>query len=1146
MQLQNLSFATRNGRVVLIYAFFSSLWILLSDHLLQLWFGDSTPLTRFQTIKGWLFVAVTSALLYVLIHKSWRSLQKSYNLLINILEGTTDGIFLKDLQGRYLVINPAASQILGKSVSEIVGKRDIELLPADMMAEVLASDRIVLETQQAHILEESFVVNGDRRTYLTSRNVWRDRRGQVAGLIGITQDVTQYKQVQQALQESEERLRLVLQSMPVMLDAFDGKGNITVWNQECERVTGYTAEEVVGNPQVMQLLYPNSTYLQTMMEQWRSGGNDYRNWEWDMTCKDGSIRRVAWSNISDKFPVSGWAAWGIGVDVTDRTRAEMALRESEERWQLALRGNNDGIWDWNVKTNAVFFSVRWKEMLGYADHEFANDFDEWYRHVHPQDIAQVMQLMQDHFDKKTPFYISEHRMQCKDGSYKWVLDRGQALWDTTGTVVRMAGSHTDITERKYAEAALWQSNQALEERVSQRTAALAELNDHLSAELLERQWIEAALRESECKFRAVFDQAFQCIGLLKPDGTALEINQTLLAFAGTTYETVIERPFAELSIFTASAGLQEQVQQAIAQAALGHLFRSEITVLDVDGNLVTLDFSIKPIRNEADEVVLLISEGRDITQRKQAEEQLRLSNERISLANAELARATRLKDEFLANMSHELRTPLNAILGLSEALQEQVFGTLSDRQRHSLQTIEQSGRYLLELINDILDLSKIESGRMDLQLATVSVEQLCESSLAFVRQQAHQKNILLHSCIPADLGHITLDERRMRQALINLLSNAVKFTPDGGEIRLEVQPDSTHQRLQFSVIDTGIGIAAEHIPKLFKPFVQLDSSLTRRYTGTGLGLALVRRIVELHKGGVTLESEIGQGSRFTLTLPWKKQVTPTISWLNTFVEADLSRLQRVVIIEDSSPATSQIARYLSELKVCSVIHSYGEGAIEQILRVMPDLVVLDILLPDMSGWEILSQLKSHPRIRHIPVLITSVIDERSHAATFGAADYLVKPTSRRQFQAALSKILASSIESSASPVTHPPASSCPVLLLAEDSEANISMMVDYLEAHGYQLILARNGREAVQQAKTHHPDLILMDIQMPDIDGIEAIRQIRTDSHLMHVPIIALTALAMPGDRDRCLAAGANDYMTKPVSLKELVNAVANYIHAHS
>lgn len=281
-----------------------------------------------------------------------------------------------------------------------------------------------------------------------------------------------------------------------------------------------------------------------------------------------------------------------------------------------------------------------------------------------------------------------------------------------------------------------------------------------------------------------------------------------------------------------------------------------------------MSLTASPLKNAAGEIIGISKIARDITRRKQAEAQLQLSNERISLANAELARASRLKDEFLAGMSHELRTPLNAILGLSEALLEEIFGPLTEDQQDQLKTIEQSGKHLLELINDILDLSKVESGKMELDIQPVDIRELCYSSINFIRQQAHHKRIKISTLIDPDVAEVELDERRIRQVLVNLLSNAVKFTPEGGAVELQVRADAFRDAIEFHVTDTGIGIASDNIDKLFQPFVQLDSSLSRRYAGTGLGLALVRRITELHGGSVALESEEGKGSRFSVTLPW--------------------------------------------------------------------------------------------------------------------------------------------------------------------------------------------------------------------------------------------------------------------------------------
>ncbi len=407
-------------------------------------------------------------------------------------------------------------------------------------------------------------------------------------------------------------------------------------------------------------------------------------------------------------------------------------------------------------------------------------------------------------------------------------------------------------------------------------------------------------------------------------------------------------------------------------------------------------------------------------------------NQELQQKNSELARATRMKDEFLANMSHELRTPLNAILGMVEGLQEGVFGDVNQGQVKALQTIERSGSHLLALINDILDVAKIEAGQLVLDIAPTAIAPLCQSSLAFIKQQAYQKQIQLETKLPPHLPELAIDERRIRQVLINLLNNAVKFTPEGGRIALEVSlsPAQGYQMLRIAVTDTGIGIAPENARKLFQPFIQIDSALNRQYTGTGLGLALVKRIVELHGGQVGLTSEVGAGSCFTVDLP--------------FVSRGAG--------EQGSPPSAEEQR--------------SRGAEEQ-------------------------RSRGARHQKNSPPLPRSPVPQES-----------------------------------------------PLILLAEDNEANISTISSYLRAKGYRLILAKNGHEAIATAMSAQPDLILMDIQMPGMDGLEAMKQIRRDRTLVDVPIVALTALAMAGDREKCLAAGANDYLSKPVKLKQLTNII--------
>ncbi len=669
---------------------------------------------------------------------------------------------------------------------------------------------------------------------------------------------------------------------------------------------------------------------------------------------------------------------------------------------------------------------------------------------------------------------------------------------------------------------------------------LQQLAIHLGIGLQQAYTYAQLEQQSEARYRAIVEDQTDLIVRYLPDTTVQFANGAYCRYFGVNLEELLGKSYNPV-IFAAD---RERVAQLISSMNAENPTVTIENRVVVNGEVRWTQWINRMLFDDQGQFTEFQSVGRDITSMKEAEAQLRHSSERISLANAELARAARLKDDFLANMSHELRTPLNSILGLSEILLEEVFGSLTDRQRQFLQTIEQSGSHLLALINDILDLSKIESGKVAIELGSVALDSVCQSSLNFVREQARHKEIRLTYSLDENLSDIEADERRLIQLLVNLLSNAVKFTPNGGHVQLEVNMNPLQQAVEFQVTDTGIGIAPENLNQIFQPFIQVDSSLSRHYTGTGLGLSIAQRIVELHGGSIRVESEVGRGSCFTVLLPWHpvsaQSDLPALEPLQ-----NMGEIRNVLVIEDSGPAASQIKRYLAEMGVTSVIHPIGRGALDVALRVKPDVIVLDILLPDCSGWKVLNEFKAHPEAQSIPIVVISVVDDRPRSLDRGAIEHLLKPLSRQSFHQALNRLFVN---------VHPPnperaliiaaaeLASRPKVLLAEDNESNIAVFLNYLEARDFQVFLARNGIEAVQMAKQNQPDVILMDIQMPVMDGLEAIQQIRADGQISSIPIIALTALAMPGDLERCLEAGANDYMAKPVKLKQLLDKIAQQL----
>lgn len=536
-------------------------------------------------------------------------------------------------------------------------------------------------------------------------------------------------------------------------------------------------------------------------------------------------------------------------------------------------------------------------------------------------------------------------------------ETGQGVLQVFGARAAAELEHQSIQQQLSA------LNQDLEQRVQQRSAQV-----HLQASAMEA--------------------TLEGIALLR-DGRLVYVNPAFAHMFGYAPQELQGQDWSMLSPPEDLAVLQKSIGESLR---LQGYWSGEVIAVRKDGSRLEIE-----IRLAQEATGALIWTCVDISERKQVEQALRQSRDSMALANRELAKANRLKDEFLAGMSHELRTPLNAVLGLTELMQNQVIGPLNEKQLYYLANIEKSSRHLLSLINDILDLAKIEAEKLSLYPQTLPARQTVQEALELVQAQAQQKNLQVFNDTP-DFW-VTADPIRLKQILVNLLSNAVKFTPTGGSIGLKVE--AKDDGVAFTVWDTGVGISAQDQKDLFSPFVQGSSGLSREYSGSGLGLSLVRRLTELHHGRVEVQSQPGQGSRFTVWLPQQPH------------------------LEASAPAP------------------VGQG---------------------------------------------------------------------------------------------------PTLLLVDDDEQNLLPTRDYLQSVGYQVAVARSGYAALQMLDDLPVALVVMDIQMPGMDGLETTRRIRALPQYSQLPIIAVTALAMPGDQERCLQAGANAYMAKPIRLAELGAAVNSFV----
>ena len=536
-----------------------------------------------------------------------------------------------------------------------------------------------------------------------------------------------------------------------------------------------------------------------------------------------------------------------------------------------------------------------------------------------------------------------------------------------------------------------------------------------------------------------------------------------------------------------------QINTRLGEIALGD-FAKHVEVANRD-ELGPLTANLNRMNDELGRLYAeLNARNRDLTEA--LAENNRLLHE-LEEKSKQLEIASRHKSEFLANMSHELRTPLNAIIGFSDVLLEKMFGDLNARQADYLQDILSSGRHLLNLINDILDISKVEAGRMELERTSFSLADILEHGLRMVRERAGRHGIELSLDVDPRLGLIAADERMVKQVVVNLLSNAVKFTPDRGQI--EVSAEREDGEVRVSVRDTGVGIATEDQARIFDEFQQAKHVGGKPVEGTGLGLTLSKKFVELQGGRIWVDSQLGQGATFTFTIPvWESSVATPAPIAAPRVGVELTG-PAVLIVEDDARSLELLTLYLTaDHFQVSVAHD-GEDGLALARQLHPAAIVLDIRLPRVDGWDFLAQAKSDPKLASIPIVIVSVLDERGKGFALGASGYIVKPASREDLLATLHGL-------TPAPKT---VDETPKVLVIDDDPLALELVEAVLVPQGYTVLKAAGGEDGLALARQMLPRLIILDILMPGVDGFAVVQRLRVDPATTAIPIVILTSKTM-------------------------------------
>ncbi len=666
----------------------------------------------------------------------------------------------------------------------------------------------------------------------------------------------------------------------------------------------------------------------------------------------------------------------LKMEIRRRQKVENDLRLSEERYDLAISGTNDGIWDWHIQTNETYYSPSWMRILGYENQPLPAVISSWADNIHPEDLELSVQAVNHHLEGLTPLYEGTHRVRHQQGHYLWIAAKGRCIRNAKGEAYRLVGTITDITDKKIAE------------------------------------------------------------------------------------------------------------------------------------------------------------------------DQLRLAKEEAEVAN-------KAKSEFLATMSHEIRTPMNAVIGMTGLLLDT---PLTLQQREFTEIIRTSGDSLLTIINDILDFSKIESGKLDLEKQPFNLRTCIEDSIDLLAPLALQKGLELAYFMESNIPQTVVgDVTRLRQVLVNLLSNAVKFT-EKGEVLITVKAENSSTELGceeicFAVQDTGIGIPSKRLNRLFKPFSQIDSSTTRQYGGTGLGLVISQKLTELMGGKMWVESEINQGSTFYFSVV--VGIVPSISIIESPVTKDLLKDKFLLVVDDNLTNQRVLTLQLQSYGIDSTVASSGREALVMIHNPQQrkfDLAILDMQMPEMDGVSLAQAIHKIPEYSNLPLVMLSSLGNVMNMLDFpmvNFAAYLNKPIKQSQLYTILLNIFEQGKVIHYHPTVINPkeklADQLPLkILLAEDNVVNQKVALNILAKLGYRADIAANGFEVLDALRRQSYDVVLMDVQMPEMDGITATRSILQEFSHDKVPrIIAMTANAMQGDREICLQAGMNDYISKPIIFESLKNALS-------
>ncbi|HRX71724.1 MAG: PAS domain S-box protein [Gammaproteobacteria bacterium] len=1034
--------------------------------------------------------------------------------LQTLLDTASDGIHILDEDGNVVEFSQSFSRMLGYAAEEtaLLNVTDWDaMIPREKLVERLC------EFIRAPATFETKHRRKDGSIFDAEINAKGIELGGRSYLYASSRDISERKRIEADLREIRNRLSVVVNTIPDLIWLKDIEGTYLACNREFEAFFGARENKIVGKTDYDFVPKPLADFFRENDRAALESGEVHINEEEVVYRSDGrraflETRKVPVADADGRI----LGVLGIGRDITERKQAEQRaieanqqLRSALNRLELATKAADIGIWYWDLADNTLTWDERLYGMYAVPDEIRASglSYEFWQSRCHPDDLPRVEQELAAAVAGDRAF-DSAFRILLPDQTVRHIQAAAIVERDESGRAVRMVGINRDITEPKQAE---------------EKIAGLASIVESSS---------DAIISEDL-------------------DGTILTWNRAAEQLFGYTSDEAVGRSITML--IPEERGSEEQT--LLAQVRRGEAVPQYETLRRPRGGSdIPVAVTLSPIVDAQDRIVGASKIVRDITERKQAESALQAAKEAADSAS-------RAKSEFIANMSHEIRTPMNAIIGLS-GLGLGLPG-LSTRLREYLSKIQSSSKALLFIINDILDFSKIEAGRLELDSATFNLEDVLHNVADLFSIGAEQKGVeLVFELAPDVPQHLQGDPLRLGQIMNNLVGNAVKFT-EAGEVHVKVSCLSSTSsggeesaKLSFAVRDTGIGISLEQQEHLFKAFQQADGSVTRRFGGTGLGLTISKHLVQRMGGELTLDSELGQGSCFSFVLDLPVAGPPLANRTHAGLHGT-----HVLVVDDLDTSREMLREILLSWHFKVAEAASGREALERLMQASEspdqafDLVLLDWMMPQMDGVTVARRVRELVAAGVLPkapvvMMITAYSRDQllREIHELPLATILTKPVTPSRLFDAIMDARGGSTQSEPAVETEVGLSerAAPIrgahVLLVEDNDINQTVARDMLERMGLVVTTAWNGKQALDCLDEGAFDAVLMDLHMPEMDGLEASRRIRVQHRFDRLPIIAMTAAVFEEDRATCEAVGMNAHVAKPIDPQDLLDTLLQWI----